>query len=48
MRLDGVTGADVKLGEARVTYDPEVTTPERIAAGLEEASRGVYKARVKR
>ena len=35
--LDGLTVEEVTLGEARVQYDPVHTTPEAIAAAIEQA-----------
>jgi copper chaperone len=42
-RLDGVEVRDVKIGEARVAYDPGTVSPERITRAI--ADEG-YAARV--
>lgn len=35
-RLDGVQVQDVKIGEARVAYDPAAVSPDRITQAIAE------------
>ena len=36
-RTPGVRGAEVKIGEAKVTYDPALTTPEALHGAITKA-----------
>lgn len=35
-QLDGVEVQEVKVGSAKVAYDPQAVTPERIAQAIED------------
>ncbi len=42
--LDGVESSQVKIGSARVTYDPARITPRQIVAGINDKTS--FKARL--